>query len=92
MPALTAISEAARSTATAQGDNQGLETAGIGQNKQNVQIFKSSMDAEPTTVTVKTSAAILPRIISINERKTLLIHQCTEFCRSFIYKNRLSRF
>lgn len=38
-------------------------------------------------VTVKASAAILPRIISINERKTLLNHQCTEFCTSFIYKN-----
>lgn len=48
MPALTAISEAARSTAMAQCDNQGLETAGIGQNKPNVQIFKNSMDAEPT--------------------------------------------
>lgn len=58
-----------------------------GKNKPNVQIFKNSMDAEPTTVTVKASAAILPRIISINERKTLLNHQCTEFCTSFIYKN-----
>lgn len=90
MAALTATSEATRSTEMAQRDNQRLETAESGQKEPNVQKFKNSMDAEPTTVPVKASAAVLPRIISIHKRKISLMHQCTEFCRRFIYKNGIS--
>lgn len=44
----------------------------MGKTNLRVQIFNNSMDAELTTVTVKASAVILQRVISIHKTKLSL--------------------